>query len=193
MPGSEVTPWHLPLGGHMEFTWGRTMREWSNSVRGALLLKPKPFSQLFSPPGQNISCMLIFHRAVVASQSSERAGSLPKARNTYSYSCRCLSSVKWSSFGNPSGTSAALRLFKMTARSLMTTTRGLAPTTKTCIWLLLIISDHNVCTTLAFSFPLSWIFVISVVRKTIHWWIWMFLSSNKWLDLQLLLSCAIIN
>lgn len=43
-------------GVHMK----RTMREWSNSVCGGLPLKPKPFSQLFSPWGQNISCMLIF-------------------------------------------------------------------------------------------------------------------------------------
>lgn len=55
--GHNVTPaTRGTYGAHMK----RTMREWSNSVCGALPLKPKPFSQLFSPSGQNISCMLIF-------------------------------------------------------------------------------------------------------------------------------------
>lgn len=78
--GRTVTPAARgTYGVHMK----RTMREWSNAVRGALLLKPKkPFGRLFSPAGQNISCMLIFflfsYRAVVASQSSECAGSRSK-------------------------------------------------------------------------------------------------------------------
>lgn len=73
--GHTVTPAARgTYGVHMK----RTMREWRNSVCGALLLKPKPFSQLFSPSGQNISCMLIFtgqwwpHRAVSVLAHSQK-------------------------------------------------------------------------------------------------------------------------
>lgn len=84
----------------------RTMREWSNSVCGALLLKPKPFSQLFSPSGQNISCMLIStgqwwpHRAASVLAHSQ------KLEIKYSSSCRCLFSLN----------DAALELFRVISR-----------------------------------------------------------------------------
>lgn len=54
----------------MEFTWRRQWRSGAMQSAGPFNEKLKPFSQLFSPSGQNISCMLIFtgqrwpHRAV---------------------------------------------------------------------------------------------------------------------------------
>ncbi len=104
--GSEVTPWHLPLGGHMEFTWKGQWGSGAIQVCGALLLKPKPFSQLFSPSGQNISCMLIFtgqrwpHRAasVLAHSQKPEIRILPPANVfwvwvTQFYILRCTSTV----------------------------------------------------------------------------------------------------
>jgi len=67
----------------------RTMRERSNAVFGALLLEPKSLSPALFTLGAEHQLYANLYRAVVASQSSECAGSPSKDRNKYPSSCRC--------------------------------------------------------------------------------------------------------
>lgn len=92
--GSKVARWHLPLGGHMEFTCRRQKRERSNSACRGPSIQAKALLPALFTSGVEHQLYANFYRAAVLRR--EQAGSLSKAGN--SPSCRCLLIVRrWSS------------------------------------------------------------------------------------------------